>query len=166
LLALYCANLNVQRCKTKEYAVVVFVKSQYPDFTFVADRIIYGGCSRKRPDLMLDLGYQIIIIEVDENQHTDYGCNCETKRMMELSEDVGHRPIVFIRFNPDDYKKDEMKITSCWGLNQQGICVVKKSKQNEWTDRLNALKAQIDYWSNPDNKTNKVIEIVQLFYDM
>ena len=152
--------------KTKEYAVVEFVKTEFPNFIFVADKIIHGGCSKRRPDLLLDLGYQILIIEVDENQHTDYDCSCENKRIMELSQDLGHRPIIFIRFNPDDYEKDGMKITSCWCLNQKGICVVKQSKQNEWTDRLNVLKCQINYWSNPENRTNKIIEIIQLFYDI
>ena len=85
---------------------------------------------------------------------------------MELSKDVRHRPIVFIRFNPDDYIQNEIKITSCWNLNQKGICVIKKSKENEWKYRLNILEEQINYWLNPINKTNKTIEIIQLFYDI
>ena len=28
-----------------------------------------------------------------------------------------------------------------------------------------SLKAQIEYWSNEENKTEKTIEIVQLYYD-
>ena len=115
--------------KTKEYAAVEYVKIIFPNFTWLADKTINGGCSKKRPDLLLDLGYQIIIIEVDENQHIGYDCSCENKRIMELSQDLGHRPIVFIRFNPDGYKKGETNITSCWGVDKKGICVVKKSKK-------------------------------------
>ena len=151
--------------KTKEYSVVEFVKTKFPHFDFIADKIISGGCSRRRPDLFLDILYQIIIIEIDENQHTDYDCSCENKRVMELSEDLGHRPIVFIRFNPDDYKKDGKNITSCWGCDKNGICVVKKSKQKEWLERLNTLGDQIKYWTAPENMTDKTIEIIQLFYD-
>jgi len=114
----------------------------------------------------LDLGYQIIIIEIDENQHIDYDCSCENKRIMELSQDLGHRSIVFIRFNPDDYKKGGKNISSCWGLDKKGICLVKKSKKDEWTQRLQALEQQIKYWISPDNKTNKTIEVIQLFYDV
>ena len=33
-------------------------------------------------------------------------CSCENKRIMEISQDLGHRPIVFIRFNPDEYNKN------------------------------------------------------------
>lgn len=151
--------------KTKEYAVVEFIKNTFPAFPWISDKIIQGGCSKRRPDLLLDLGYQLIIIEVDENQHTDYDCSCENKRIMELSQDIGHRPIVFIRFNPDDYDKNGKNVTSCWGLNQTGICVVKKSKKDEWLQRLNALAEQVNYWLQPKNETNKTVEIIQLFYD-
>ena len=94
----------VRNYKTKEKAVVEFVMSQFPieKYTWIIDKKVSDGCSKKRPDLLLDLGYQVIIIEVDENQHTDYDCSCENKRLMELSQDVGHRPIIFIRFNPDN----------------------------------------------------------------
>ena len=38
-------------------------------------------------------------------------------------------------------------------------------KKEEWTQRLTALEEQIDYWVKPENQTDKIIEIVQLFYD-
>jgi hypothetical protein len=152
--------------KTKEFAVVEYVKTHFLELNWIADKTITGGCSKKRPDLLLDLGYQIVIIEIDENQHIDYDCSCENKRIMELSQDLGHRPIVFIRFNPDDYETNGTNITSCWGQDKKGICVVKKSKKSEWSQRLNALEEQIKYWLNPENGTNKTIEIIQLFYDV
>jgi hypothetical protein len=152
--------------KTKEYSIVEYVKSKYPTLTWIADKIINGGCSKRRPDLLLDLGYQIVILEVDENKHADYDCSCENKRIMELSQDLGHRPIVFIRFNPDDYDKNGKKVTSCWGIDKNGICLVKKTKRNEWTQRLHTLEEHINYWINPLNKTDKTIETIQLFYDV
>jgi hypothetical protein len=155
---------TVRNYKTKEFSVVEYVKSKYPDFTWISDKTVIDGCSKKRPDLLLDLGYQIIIIEVDENQHIDYDCSCENKRIMELSQDVNHRNIVFIRFNPDEYKSECVVVTSCWGINKNGICVVKKTKQNEWEKRLESLSEQIDYWL--ENKTDKMVEIIQLFYDI
>ena len=152
--------------KTKEYSVVDFVKNKYPNLNWISDKKISNGFSKRRPDLLLDLIYQIIIIEIDENQHIDYDCSCENKRIMELSQDVGHRPIIFIRFNPDDYTNNNVNITSCWSQNNKGICVVKKSKEKEWNERLKSLENQINYWINPDNKTNKTIETIQLFYDV
>jgi hypothetical protein len=151
--------------KTKEYAVVERIKTKYPDVTWKTDKIVQDGCSKRRPDILLDLGYQIIIVEVDENQHIDYDCSCENKRIMELSQDLGHRPIVFIRFNPDDYNNGK-NISSCWGQDKKGICVVKKSKKEEWNERLNTLEETIKYWIHPENKTNKTIETIQLFYDV
>jgi hypothetical protein len=156
---------NSRNYKTKEKATTDYILEKFPDFTWVADKKVQDGCSKKRPDLLLDLGYQIIIVEIDENQHQDYECSCENKRLMILSQDVGHRPLIFIRFNPDDYLTVDKKVTSCWSLNKLGICTVKKSKQKEWEERLEALRAQIDYWIHPENKTEKTVEVVQLFYD-
>ena len=90
--------------KTKERSTVEFVLSQFPNFTWITDKKIDGGCSKRRPDLFLDLGYQVVIVEVDENQHVDYDCSCENKRIMQISQDINHRPLIFIRFNPDEYR--------------------------------------------------------------
>lgn len=148
--------------KTKEKSVVDYIKKEFPDLTWIIDKKVIDGCSKRRPDLLVDLGYQIIIIEVDENQHINYDTTCENKRLMELSQDNGFRPIIFIRFNPDDYiDNNSKKITSCW--SNKGLCTLKKSKMNEWDDRLNSLKKEVNYWLN--NNTEKTIQIKQLFYD-
>ena len=84
---------------------------------------------------------------------------------MELSQDVNHRPIIFIRFNPDDYIENGINTTSCWGINKSGICTVKKCKNKEWINRLIRLKETIQYWIDDKNKTDKTIEIIQLFFD-
>jgi hypothetical protein len=84
---------------------------------------------------------------------------------MELSQDVQHRPMVFIRFNPDGYTNDKgEKVSTSWEIDKRGICKVKKSRQDEWRHRLNTLKETLEYWI--ENRTNKTIEIVQLYYDM
>ena len=122
------------------------------------------GCSKRRPDLLLDMGYHIIIVEVDENKHTGYDCSCENKRLMELSQDLQHRPIVFIRFNPDSYiNQNKLKISSCWRTNKLGVIQIMKTRMTEWKERINILNQQIQYWI--DNKSNKTIEIIELFYD-
>jgi hypothetical protein len=149
--------------KTKEIAVVEYVKTKYPDFSWISDKMISDGCSKRRPDLLLDMGYQIIIIEVDENQHVDYDTSCENRRIMELSRDLSHRPIIFIRFNPDDYKSGEINVTSCWGTNKNSLCNVKKNKKNEWNSRLEELSRNINNWIH--NRSDKMIETINLFYD-
>jgi hypothetical protein len=84
---------------------------------------------------------------------------------MELSQDVGHKPIIFIRFNPDGYLNNNINVSSCWGLGKDGILRIKKNKVNEWKERLNVLKQQIEYWIKLENTTNKTVEIIHLFYD-
>jgi hypothetical protein len=156
---------NSRNYKTKEKATADYVLEQFPQvkYSWILDKKIQDGCSRKRPDLLLDLGYQVIIVEIDENQHQDYDCSCENKRLMLLSQDVGHRPLVFIRFNPDEYLTKDEKVTSCWGIDGRGVCTVKKRKKKEWETRLESLKTQIEYWL--ENKTEKTVEVIQLFYD-
>jgi len=149
--------------KTKEKSVTDFILVNFPNFTWTCDKQIQDGCSKKRPDLLLDLGYQVIIIEIDENQHINY--NCENKRIMEISKDLDHRPTIFIRFNPDEYLCENKKITSCWSLNNNGILTIKKSKQKEWNSRLEILKKKIDFWIQEKNKTSKMITIEELFFD-
>jgi len=152
--------------KTKEFSVVDYITKEIPEYVWITDKIIQDGCSKKRPDLLLDLGYQVIIVEIDENQHKTYDCSCDNKRVMELSQDVGHRPIVFIRFNPDDYmNKEGQKVKSCWSTNGYGINIVSPKCKNDWETRLENLKKQIEYWTTPENKTDKTVEVVQLYYD-
>lgn len=149
--------------KTKEKEVVDRVKEAFPDFTWVHDKQIQDGCSKRRPDLLLDLGSHIIIIEIDENKHSGYDCSCENKRLMELSQDVHHRPIVFIRFNPDKYVDEEGNtIRSCWRMNKNGILMIDKTKEEEWKKRTDVLKETIQYWT--DNIVEKTVEIIELFY--
>jgi len=169
----YCINCFIhlfpdkpmtRNYKTKENAVVEYIKRSF-DKSWICDKRIIDGCSKRRPDLLLDMGTHVIIIEIDENQHNEYDCSCENKRLMEISQDIGHRPIVFIRFNPDDYiDVNGEKIKSCWSPNNKtNILHVSKSKENEWNNRLDVLKNQIQYWL--DNTTDKTIEIIQLFYN-
>jgi hypothetical protein len=149
--------------KTKEKDVVDRITQTFTSFTWIADKKVQYGCSLRRPDLLLDMGSHIIIVEVDENKHTDYDCSCENKRLMQLSQDLQHRPIVFIRFNPDDYtNQDGILVKSCWKLNKLGVMQITKAKQKEWEERIESLKQQIQYWI--DNQTEKTIEIIELFY--
>ena len=145
--------------KTKEQSVVDYIKKKFNKLSWYADKIIYDGCSKRRPDLFLDLGNQVIIVEIDEDQHKGY--SCENKRLMEISQDINHRPLVFIRFNPDAYINiDNIKIKSCWKVNNLGIIIL--NDKIEWKTRLSKLKKEIKYWL--DNETTKTIEVIELFY--
>jgi len=157
---LFPENKITTNYKTKEKAVVDFVKNKF-NYDWIYDKKIFDGCSKRRPDLLLDLGFQIIIIEIDENQHCKYDSICENKRIMEISKDLGHRNIVFIRFNPDKYYENNNLIDSCWIVNKKGHLKIKCNDQ--WNERLNILKNEINYWIN--NQSLKMINIINLFFD-
>lgn len=145
--------------KTKEKAVVDFVKNEFPDIDFICDKQIYDGCSKKRPDMFADFGDWGLIIEVDENEHTGY--TCENKRLMQLSQDIDHRPLTIIRFNPDKYTKDDVKVASCWRNTKNGTKLV-STKTNEWTERLERLKRRIQ--RAIDNPSDQTIKLYNLFF--
>uniref|UniRef100_A0A6C0IAT0 Uncharacterized protein n=1 Tax=viral metagenome TaxID=1070528 RepID=A0A6C0IAT0_9ZZZZ len=150
--------------KTKERTIVDLIIKKFNNYSWISDKIIKDGCSKRRPDLLLDLGEQVIVVEIDENQHQDYDCSCENKRLMEISQDINHRPLVFIRFNPDEYMtKNNELYKSCWSNSKDGYIRIDKKKEKEWNERINILFEQITYWIN--NKTNKTVEIIQLYYD-
>ena len=149
--------------QVKENEVLSFVAEKFSSCIIVRDSRIQDGCSARRPDLQSDLGFQVIIVEVDENQHQTYDCSCENKHIMQLSQDVGRRKIVFICFNPDAYIENSVKIDSCFARNKLGFLVIPKSKQAEWEHHLNVLHDTIKCWMK--YKTSKTVEVVQLFYD-
>ncbi len=151
--------------KTKESTVVGHILSRFSDFSWVADKRIMDGCSSKRPDLLLDLGYLVLNIEIDENQHKSYEEICENKRLMLISKDIQHRNLVLIRFNPDGYTINNDKHLSCWNIGKDGLCTLKKTYQKEWNLRLKKLEDTINYWTNPKNTTDKMITVEYLFFD-
>ena len=81
--------------------------------SFVHDKMLEGPvCGRERPDFQIDCGTHFIYVEVDENQHQSYACECEQTRMINLVEARG-MPVRFIRYNPDTYKvvKGQRQVT-------------------------------------------------------
>ena len=151
--------------KTKERTVVDFLMTAFPSVTWICDRRVSGGCSARRPDLLCDLGDQLLMVEIDENQHGAYDCSCENKRLMELSLDLGHRPLVVIRFNPDQYVGvDGMNHTSCFGVDGRGMVCVGKRKRDEWDDRLACLRDTVLYWMT--GRTVKMVEVINLFFSV
>ncbi len=93
-----------QDYRTKETTVITFLQKKFLNVDWRWNMTIEGGCSKRRPDLLLDMGSHILIVEVDENSHDMYDPTCDEKRMGEIWNDVSHRPIVFVRFNPDKYE--------------------------------------------------------------
>ncbi len=147
--------------KTKEKHFTDFIQSEFSHLDLIFDKMVNNGCSKRRPDNYIDLLTHVIINECDENQHDGY--SCENKRMMELFQDFAHRPIVFIRFNPDKYVDDKNNIVkSCFKVHKKsGVLIV--DDKSDWERRLEVLKETIN--TNVNTIPNKEVTIVNLFYD-
>ncbi len=109
--------------------MVTFLQEKFPNVDWRWNRTVDGGCSKKKPDLFLDMGSHIVIVEVDENNHVGYDPTCKEKRLGLIWEDVFLRKIVFIQFNTDGYKnEDGNNVPSPWGVNKLGCTVCLKWK--------------------------------------
>ena len=126
---------------------------------FQYDKKIKCGCSGKRPDWFIDCYKYSIIIELDEDQHKS--TSCDQKRMMELFKDLGNRPLVMIRINPDKYKIGKEKIEGCFEFDEKNII---KCLRKEFNKRFNLLVKTIKYYI--DNEPTKEITIEKLFFDI
>lgn len=73
------------------------------------DKIYYQQCGKERPDfLFLSKNGHFVIIEVDEEQHKSNQEICECSRMINISQEL-NSPTIFLRYNPDSYKIDNVK---------------------------------------------------------
>jgi hypothetical protein len=93
-----------RRYMMKENYIDQFLKTQFPNINIIHNKTT-GGCSLYRPDWYIDRLTHVIVVECDEDCHSNY--SCENKRIMSLFQDFANRPLVVIRFNPDKYKEKE-----------------------------------------------------------
>ena len=96
-----------RKYRKKEMYIVEKIREKFPDLNMTFNKTV-GGCSKRRPDIHIELFTHSIIIEIDENQHTSY--ECEEIRTNQLFTDLADRPLVLIRFNPDKYKNEDGKV--------------------------------------------------------
>ncbi len=164
ICSLFPGKKNTRNYKTKETAVENHLQEKFPGVIWAQeDKPVKDGCSRRRPDLLLDMGTHVVIVEVDENRHDGYDCTCENRRVMEISKDVSHRPVVMVWLNPDGYIcKEKGKVPSPWAYTKLGVCKVRPKWKKAWEDRLEVLSNTVDYWMK--NQSDKLIEVVELYY--
>ena len=148
-----CNNFIVKKIhKAKENEVIDYLKIRNVIFES-CDKIPQDSCSKYRPDAVINFIYFKIILEIDEHQHRNYEDKCEMVRMLQLQQDYGGIPIIFIRYNPDNYKdanKDLIK------PNQKRLKIL--------YDNLRSFKnLQKDYENNKVNLSP--LNVMYLFYD-
>ena len=89
-----------RRIKVKEVALYKCLRATFPEVDITWDKVPQDGCTQRRPDLVMDLGYVVLVIECDEHAHRSSGYSCETKREMQLL-NAYQRPMVIFRFKKE-----------------------------------------------------------------
>lgn len=158
-------NPIVKNYKTKEKEVSNFIETNFPNRTWLVDRLVEGGCYNRRPDIFVDLGFQILIIEIDEHMHKRYSEECEKIRIQEIHQSYDFRKMIIIRFNPDDYiDKDNNKIKSPWTINRlNSMLFISKNNKKIWNERLQLLKEIVEFWMN--NEIDENLKVIELYYN-
>jgi len=155
-----------KRLKLKEEEVIKYIKNNFKDIDMITDKCLIGDglCLRTRPDILIHLNKHSIIIEIDENQHKFYNPICDEARINNIQEAL-NRPIIIIRFNPDDYTDKGKKIKSCFKDDEKtGLKTIPKNKLDDWNNRLSVLKNIIN--DNLEYLNDEPIKIIKLFYDI
>jgi hypothetical protein len=153
-------NKNPRQYKIRENAVVDFVKTFCPNI--IADKIIEGGKSAKRPDILIEFEMYVIIIEIDEDQHRRYQKDSDADRLIVLKNDI-NKFIVMIRFNPDYYiNSNNTPIKSCWSKINGIMQIV---RQVDWNSRLERLKEVTQYYITTPQTNDCLIKLYYLGHD-
>ncbi len=116
-----CDPTNFQKfAKRKENAVKALLDAN--KLVYVNDKIPNGSlCGKERPDFVFRCGTHIVILEVDENQHSNYQCLCEQTRMVNVTQTFGGMPVLWIRYNPDAFKANG-------AMKKQGVSDAQRQK--------------------------------------
>ncbi|CAM9926768.1 unnamed protein product, partial [Phaeothamnion confervicola] len=127
--------------EVKELLERHYKKVDWYDRAFDADL----GCSGSMPDILYDHGTHVVIPEVDEHQHRDRNQLCECTRMTNIVQML-RRPTVFVRYNPDSFKRDGVAIR------------VSMAK------RIEVLIKWLRYFEDQGNVPH-TLQVIQLFYN-
>lgn len=129
-------------------AIENLLKENFDSDIFNHDRVVIGGCSKRRPDFLITTTWGIIILEVDEFQHKrkNYPCECELSRMKELYFACGVNHLLFIRYNPDTF------------ITVSGQPPDRKNKREELL--IKVLKNMIDI------RDFEYLGVMYLYYDL
>lgn len=92
----------------KEKFLVNYLKTTWPEYTWKYNKFL-NTCAKYRPDLLLDMGTHVVIIEIDEHQHNAQNYkDCDLKRSLDILAELA-RPLIMLRINPDKYMSKDGK---------------------------------------------------------
>jgi hypothetical protein len=136
-----CYNWFYSKTRKKKQEIVRDFLSVSGMFKYLIgyDQRVENGFSNRMPDFVFKFPLFNLIVEVDENQHKSYPCECEASRMVELHGDFKGEPVVFIRYNPDafkDHQKKEGKVTDNQRLKKLLEVMNGLLNRKEWNSSL------------------------------
>jgi hypothetical protein len=159
---LSCSDINKHRMKFSENSMKNMFIEQ--NFKFINDVRVDESCGKRRPDFVFDLGFGILIVENDEDQHKSRTCECEQKRMIEIHNDYGGLPVHFIRFNPDNYKEKNNCDNEHLDIRLAKLCSVLRTLINscaqQFFERYKYLSVSYLYYDNYENKSKLVVNAI------
>lgn len=149
----------VRNFLVKEKFIVNYFKSTHPEYTWKYNKFI-NTCAKYRPDLLLDIGSHVVIIEIDEHQHDAQNYkDCDLKRSLDILSEIA-RPLIMLRINPDKYvSKDGTKHKPIFKIVKKQLVL----DTNVWNDR----KLEIDkcFENCTTTKPTELFTQVNLFFD-
>ena len=163
----YPDKQTVINYKVKENAVVDYIKQKLPEYDFVVDKYIPYSKYKRRPDMLVDFGTHVSIIEIDENKHVDSKYkDAENERMKEIVFDLGLRPTVFIRFNPDGYvdKHTKKKVKGLFAVDK-GTGRLGVGSMEEFEKRVGVLIERFESFVGRPLDNVDLIRVEYLFYN-
>ncbi|KAI3432559.1 hypothetical protein D9Q98_004108 [Chlorella vulgaris] len=147
---MWCATHDVEavhqrRQRVRENQVAAFLSNSGFQWSKWNKQLGEPACGRYRPDFVYSLDTHVVIVEVDEDQHSTYDQSCERKRMLDIFSSFGGTPVTFLRYNPDIF--------------QIGGATVRRTKQIRLQTLARRLQAALN--TVPTN----VLTIEYLFYN-
>ena len=128
------------------------------------DTIIRDGCDRERPDFLFknETDTVKIVLEVDEHQHKDRPELCECTRMVNISQQFGGLPVIFLRYNPDNFKvggiKQEVSFIDRMTVLELALRTYKKCNPEKLPGLCTLRKLFFDEWIVGDTQLHVVTE--------
>jgi hypothetical protein len=142
-----------RRKKVKELRVFEILKSKCGDPDEYNKRVSSncGGKNAEEKEFGYDFNTHKLYIEVDENQHKSYCELGEINRMKNIYMDDGGVPIIFLRYNPDNYQLNGKKQTISQEKRESELVKWVKYYQNLKNIQGYDLSVQYLFYTDGDN---------------
>ena len=148
-----------RRQKVKEIRVFNILTSEYgkPHEYNVRISSKCGGKNSEEKEFGYDFGTHKLYIEVDENQHKSYCELGEINRMKNIYMNDGGIPVIFLRYNPDNYQINGKK----QNIPQQKreFELIKWVKYYQNIDNIQGFHLSVQYLYYTDGDNTKLHKI-------